>query len=160
MGLGTAGVVAAVLGGILFGLGFFTFEYAQGMSYLSSDPSACANCHIMWPQYTSWSRSSHHAVAGCADCHLPQHGIRKWIAKAENGYLHSKAFTLQNFPEPIMITPKNAAILQENCIECHEDMTHAVAGSGDEEMACVHCHQAVGHGARAGLGGPMREDEM
>ena len=157
--VGTASLVIAALGGVLLGLGVFTFEYARGASYLSSDPKACANCHIMWPQYLSWERSSHHAVAGCADCHLPRHGIQKWIAKAENGYLHSRAFTLQNFHEPIQITPKNSAILQTNCLDCHGDLTHDAGAGGWADLRCVHCHSTVGHGERAAVGGPLRDDE-
>ena len=33
--------------GVLLGIGATTFEYAEGLSYLSTDPKACANCHIM-----------------------------------------------------------------------------------------------------------------
>jgi len=37
--------------GALTGLGAFTFRYAQGLSYLSNDPKACTNCHIMNEQF-------------------------------------------------------------------------------------------------------------
>jgi cytochrome c nitrite reductase small subunit len=57
----------------------------------------------MQPQFDSWQKSSHHSSASCVDCHLPHEPIKKWIAKAENGFLHSKAFTLQNFHEPIYL---------------------------------------------------------
>ena len=151
--------VLGALVGALAGLGLFTFDYAEGLSYLSTDPAACANCHIMQSQYSSWQKSSHHAVARCVDCHLPHDFIGKYIAKAENGWHHSKGFTLQDFHEPIMIKPGNAAILQDNCERCHADLTHQlVAGAtrpGDE-VKCVHCHQAAGHGEVVGLGG-MRE---
>ena len=33
--------------GLLVGIGSYTFYYAQGASYLSNDPRACVNCHIM-----------------------------------------------------------------------------------------------------------------
>ena len=104
--------------GVLAGVGGYTFLYAEGLSYMSSDPQACVNCHIMRPQYDSWQKSSHHDVAKCVDCHLPHDFIGKYIAKAENGWHHSKGFTLQDFHEPIMIKPKNAAILQANCLAC------------------------------------------
>lgn len=138
----------AILGGIAAGVGIYTFGYAKGFSYFSSDPRACANCHIMNDEYNAWTKSSHHAVAGCIDCHLPHQTIPKLIAKAENGWNHSKAFTLQNFHEPIMITPRNARILQNNCLNCHQDIVHdIVAGSTTEKNAvqCVHCHRTVGH---------------
>jgi cytochrome c nitrite reductase small subunit len=145
----------AVAIGLLAGIGGFTFLYAQGLSYMSSDPKACVNCHIMRPQYDSWEKSSHHAVATCADCHLPHQFVGKWMAKAENGFNHSKAFTFQDFHEPIMITPKNARILQSSCLHCHADVVHAQIAAGPStrgEPECVHCHATVGHGARTGLG--------
>jgi len=161
---GGAGVVVlAAVAGVLLGVGAYTFNYAQGLSYLSSDPKACVNCHIMRPQYESWQKSSHHAVAGCVDCHLPHDLVGKYLAKAENGWHHSKGFTLQDFHEPIMIKPKNAAILQDNCLGCHGELVHELVGgvNGDpDEVQCVHCHSGVGHGETTGLGGPERADEI
>jgi cytochrome c nitrite reductase small subunit len=37
----------SVLLGIMTGLGVFTFRFAEGFSYFTSDPDACANCRIM-----------------------------------------------------------------------------------------------------------------
>ena len=147
-------VLAAVLIGLVAGIGGYTLVYAEGLSYMSSDPKVCVNCHIMQPQYDSWQKSSHHAVAGCVDCHLPHDFIGKYVAKAVNGYHHSKAFTLQDFDEPIAIKPGNSRILQENCLACHAALVHqAVSETGrGDEIRCVHCHQSVGHGERAGLG--------
>lgn len=145
------GIVLLALLGALLGIGGFTLLYAEGFSYMSSDPKVCANCHIMQPQFDSWQKSSHHGVATCADCHLPHDFIGKWLAKAENGYHHSKAFTLQDFHEPILIKAKNARILQENCLRCHGEFVHAVVAGGRtdrDEVTCVHCHRGVGHGAR------------
>ena len=110
---------------ILVGVGLATFRYAEGRSYLSTDPAACANCHIMWPQYDSWLKSSHQAVAGCADCHLPHDFPANYIAKAVNGWNHSRAFTLQDFHEPIMINEPNSAIRQRNGGMCHAELVHA-----------------------------------
>lgn len=141
--------MAALALGVALGLGLFTFGYADGLSYFSSDSKACANCHIMNPEYDSWVKSSHHIAARCVDCHLPKATLPKLLAKAENGYHHSKGFTLEDFPEPIMIKPKNARILQEACLGCHADLVHAIVpGSTTDPGAvrCVHCHRSVGHG--------------
>lgn len=149
----------ATLVGIALGIGAFTFHYAEGSSYLSTDPKACVNCHIMQPQYDAWQKASHRAVAGCVDCHLPHDFVGKYIAKMENGWNHSKAFTLQDFPEPIRITEKNARILQENCLRCHDAFVHdqvAGATTDPDAIRCVHCHRDVGHGETVGLGGPDR----
>ncbi|MBX2812910.1 MAG: cytochrome c nitrite reductase small subunit [Myxococcales bacterium] len=133
-----------------------TFNYAEGLSYFSTDPNACINCHIMRSQYNSWQKASHHAVATCVDCHLPHDFFRKYIAKAENGWNHSRAFTLQDFSEPIVITKKNAEVLQANCLDCHENLIHDQLISRTKKAPrCVHCHRSVGHGESVGLGGPM-----
>ena len=145
-----AGLVFMVAVGIPIGVGGFTFHYAKGTSYLTSDPKACVNCHIMRDQFASWERSSHHAVARCVDCHLPHDLAGKWIAKAENGYHHSKAFTLQNFHDPIFIKPKNSAILEENCMRCHGDIAGSMMGVLDAApgtRGCVRCHGSTGHAA-------------
>ena len=143
-------ITAALVLGLMLGLGAFTFDYAEGLSYFSTDPKACANCHIMNEQYDSWQLASHHTVARCVDCHLPHSFVEKYLAKAENGYFHSKGFTFQDFHEPIRIKPKNSRILQENCLACHGDITHEmVTGVTTDAQAvqCVHCHASVGHGA-------------
>ena len=147
----------AVLAGVLLGLGGYTFLYAEGFSYLSDDPKVCVNCHIMQPQYDSWQKASHSAVANCVDCHLPHDFFRKYLAKADNGWHHSKGFTLQDFHEPIMIKAPNARILQENCLACHTDLVHELVvgvNGTEEEVRCVHCHADVGHGETTGMGGP------
>lgn len=146
----------AVCAGVGLGIAGFTFHYAEGASYLSTDPRACVNCHIMDPQYDSWQKSSHHSVAACVDCHLPPSGLEKWIAKASNGYHHSKAFTLQDFDEPIRIKANNAAILQSNCVRCHADLLHDQS-VGQAAPDCIHCHRRVGHGETLGLGGAEHE---
>jgi cytochrome c nitrite reductase small subunit len=152
----TRWLVLAVLCGLGLGIGTTTFSYAEGFSYLSPNPTACVNCHIMRSQYESWQKASHHTVAVCVDCHLPASGIGKWIAKADHGYRHSKAFTFQDFHEPIRITPEDAQLVQENCLRCHSDLVHdqlAGATTAHNAIQCVHCHRDVGHGATAGLGG-------
>ena len=143
-------LLCAAIGSVL-GLGAFTFRYAEGASYFSSDPKACANCHIMRDEYDSWQKASHHAYAKCIDCHLPHDFVGKYVAKAENGFWHSKGFTLQDFPEPIRIKKKNAHILQANCVHCHQDLVSDLAGHGafaDGSNNCVRCHLSVGHGSR------------
>lgn len=148
--------LAAVLVGLLVGQGAYTFRYAEGLSYFSKDPAACANCHIMQPQYDSWQKSSHHGVATCVDCHLPHTFLAKYMAKAENGYHHSKGFTLQDFHEPIMIKGKNSQILQDNCLSCHGALVHELvsgATTDSDSIRCVHCHATAGHGEAAGIGG-------
>ena len=144
-----ASYLFAALLGALVGLGGYTFRYAEGLSYFSTDPRACVNCHIMRDPYDAWQKASHHAAATCVECHLPTAFVAKYVAKAENGFWHSKGFTFQDFPEPIRIKPKNRMILQENCVRCHGELVSEIAAPHEREAAavrCVTCHAQVGHG--------------
>ncbi len=161
-----APVLLAVALGTLAGVGGYTFSYAKGLSYFSHEPAACANCHIMQHEYDSWQKAGHHHAAVCIDCHLPQAFVPKYIAKAENGWRHSKLFTTGGFVEPIEVKGAGRAILQNNCVRCHTaltaDMRSSAPLSGHEDaqnLPCVHCHWDAGHGDRAGLGGPLSEKE-
>jgi len=40
-------IILGVLIGVVIGVGGYTFIYAKGYSYLTNDPAACANCHVM-----------------------------------------------------------------------------------------------------------------
>ena len=156
-GVSLAGLLLATLCGIFIGLSSYTFTYAEGTSYLSNDPAACVNCHIMREQFDGWQKAAHHAVATCNDCHLPHDFVGKYVAKAEHGWRHSKAFTLDNFHEPIRITPEDHLLVRDNCVRCHEAFVHDVAqpgfgglptlgAAGTETIDCIRCHARVGHG--------------
>lgn len=101
-----------ITAGIAAGVGFYTFQYAKGASYLSNDPKACANCHIMSDQFDGWAKSSHRNVATCNDCHTPEGFIPKYLTKASNGFWHSYAFTTGDFHEPIRIKGRNKEIAE------------------------------------------------
>lgn len=140
--------------GMLLGIGAFTFGYGKGFSYLVNDPGACANCHVMDAHYDAWLKSSHADVATCNDCHLPHDPVGKWVTKADNGFFHSLAFTLENFHEPIQIKPRNRRVTQGTCLYCHREIVHQMVSVGDdrESPSCVRCHAAVGHAQRRGGG--------
>ena len=169
-----AAVPAALATGTALGLGIFTFVYAKGASYLSTNPAVCANCHIMSEHFAAWQRSSHRAAAGCADCHMPHDLVGKYLAKASNGFWHSLAFTTGAFPDPLQIKPHNRAITESACRTCHGDIVAAIDPLGDDDAleirtgvagtpvtnrpqihdgivatedreSCVRCHTYVGH---------------
>lgn len=141
-----AGLAVALVLGAAIGLGAFTFVYARGASYLGSDPKACANCHIMNDHYAAWLKSSHHAVAGCNDCHAPPGGLAKYWVKAVNGFNHSYAFTTGDFVEPLRITPRNREVTEAQCRHCHGDIVQTMGHAG--ELSCIRCHDTVGHRVR------------
>ncbi len=138
---------ASFLVGIASGLGGYTFYYAQGTSYLTDDPTACANCHIMQAFFDGWQKSTHHAVAVCNDCHAPSGVISSFFNKAVNGYHHSKAFTTGDFHEPIRITEDNRHITERQCRRCHQEISGMLNGWRNdlESVSCTRCHRSVGH---------------
>ena len=159
--------------GAALGLGGFTFVYAKGASYLSTDPAVCANCHIMSEHFDAWQRSSHRAAAGCADCHMPH----DWSASTRQGLERLLALPRLHYrraSRSLQIKPHNRAITEGACRECHADIVAAIdplgAGTaigirsgvggtpatsrpqihdgtidaGDRE-SCIRCHTYVGH---------------
>jgi cytochrome c nitrite reductase small subunit len=140
-------LVVAVLFGIAAGLGGYTFVYARGASYLTDDPAACANCHVMREQYDGWIKSSHRSVAVCNDCHTPHAFLAKYYTKALNGYHHSLAFTSGEFHEPIQIKARNLEVTEWACRGCHADTVQAIDHPGEtlEPISCIRCHDSVGH---------------
>lgn len=143
----TIGVILGAALGLAVGLGGFTFYYAEGTSYLTDDPNACANCHVMQKNLDAWAKSSHKAVAACNDCHTPKGLAGKYLTKAKNGYHHSVAFTTGKFHEPIQITEWNRKITEKTCRHCHGDVVEMMDRYAAEagKSSCLHCHSTVGH---------------
>ena len=150
MGDSTRLVAAGVLVGLLVGIGGYTFVYARGYSYVTNDPAACANCHIMRDHLDAWSRSSHRAVAVCNDCHTPPGLVGKYVTKAQNGFWHSFYFTTGAYPDPLRITPRNQDVTEQACRKCHGELTESIEPvratvSHDTQTSCIRCHDSVGH---------------
>ena len=133
--------------GATVGVGAYTFVYAEGGSYLTDRPEACANCHVMQEYYDGWIKSSHRAVAVCNDCHTPDGFVAKYWTKASNGYHHSLAFTTGAFPDVLQIKPRNHEIVETACQTCHQTIVQAIEGPHRESssLSCVRCHASVGH---------------
>ena len=136
--------------GVLAGIGGYTFIYARGGSYLTNDPKACTNCHVMREQYDGWVKSSHRSVATCNDCHTPHDVVGKYTTKALNGFNHSFAFTSGRYPDQIQIGPRNRRVTEGACRSCHGDIVDAIDPRGaraghPQETACLRCHWTVGH---------------
>jgi cytochrome c nitrite reductase small subunit len=153
-------LLAALALGLTAGLGAFTFVYARGYSYLTNDPAACANCHIMSEHFDAWNKSTHRSVATCNDCHTPHDVVGKYTVKAKNGFWHSFYFTTGRYPDPLRITQGNRDVTEDTCRYCHAAITDAIdhgtapassatvavtARRTDEPLSCIRCHQYVGH---------------
>jgi cytochrome c nitrite reductase small subunit len=146
--------------GILGGLGAFVLYVSNAVSYLSDEPRTCVNCHVMAPQYATWQRGSHGRATTCNDCHVPHDNIfRTYAFKASDGMRHATMFTLRLEPQVIQIKDAGIAVVQENCIRCHDDLVHRVtAGSltamnarAGEGLLCWECHREVPHGRVSSL---------
>lgn len=134
--------------GSLVGVALFTFGYANGAAYLSNDPKACVNCHVMRAQYDGWTKSVHGKVAVCNDCHAPHDLVGKYMTKAINGWNHGFAFTTGRFEDNMTLTPRNREITLNACLSCHSEMTSNMQASRpehDKKIDCLACHKDVGH---------------
>src|SRR5688572_2527083 len=139
-----ASVMALVLG-TSSGIGVYTFVYGKGASYLTDDPKACANCHIMQEHLDAWVKSSHRSVATCNDCHTPPGIVPKYFTKAEHGFFHSLAFTTGNCHYPIQIKERSRRVTEDSCRKCHQDTVGQIdtnPGHGGS-MSCIRCHSDV-----------------
>ncbi len=140
-------IIAASTVGLALGVGAYTFLYAKGASYLTDNPAACANCHVMQEQYDGWIKSSHRGVAVCNDCHTPGKFVAKYATKASNGFWHSFAFTTGRFADPLRIKATNREVAEDACRKCHEAIVDAMEGADRHAnpRSCLHCHRSVGH---------------
>lgn len=144
-----------ILAGIFLGLGFYTIHVSNATSYISDDPRACINCHVMNPQYITWTHSSHREVAHCNDCHVPQDNVvDKYYFKAKDGLYHSSVFTMRAEPQVIQIKDAGKEVVQQNCIRCHTELlSDADMNTINTEFShfrtdrqCWDCHRHVPHG--------------
>ena len=146
---GWMGVTLAALIGIILGVGIFTMYYAGFTSYFGNDPATCNQCHAMNEQYNAWQKGSHADVAGCNDCHAPHDNlVLKYANKAENGFMHSLKFTLQNYPENIQIREHNRRVTEAACVYCHGNFVDQIKNDSNhrgETLSCIRCHDGVGH---------------
>ncbi len=145
-----AGLALAMLIGAAVAVSLCTFNYAEGLAYLSNNPTACINCHVMRENFDGWLKGSHHAAATCNDCHTPVEFFPKYYVKTEHGIRHSKGFTFQDFHEPIQIKDSSLAVVEKNCVRCHTALVSDISAHEGlrEPTSCVHCHQSAGHGPR------------
>lgn len=149
-----------ILLGIFFGLGAYAFHVSKAPSYLSDNPTTCINCHIMAPEYATWSHSSHREYTNCNDCHVPHNNMANhYYFKAMDGLRHATIFTLR--AEPQVIETKEAGIhaVQNNCIRCHSHVINDPKMMRPEyehnnlrqKRKCWECHREVPHGKVKGL---------
>lgn len=133
------------------------------LSYLSSDPKVCINCHPMLTHYATWQHSSHRSRATCVDCHLPHDTfLNKMLAKARDGYNHSVAMTFKTYGNNLRVSTDAARRIQDNCIACHRELVSQMRmnsalyekmGDPTVQMGrrCWDCHRGLPHGTMRNL---------
>jgi len=149
------GRVAAVISGAMLGLFFYLVYISNAVSYLSDNPETCVNCHIMAPEFATWSHSSHREHAHCNDCHVPHNNVlNKYYFKAKDGMRHAAMFTLRMEPQTIFIREEGKKVVHQNCLRCHEDLvvnsqmlaiTDTYLNSFNDRQ-CWDCHRETPHG--------------
>ena len=144
-----------VLLGVIVGLGVYIARISNVTSYLTDDPRACINCHVMTTEYITWKHSSHRNVASCNDCHVPHDNVfNKYYFKARDGMYHATIYTTRMEPQAIVMHEPGQKVVQQNCIRCHSDqvtdakMTSWVATHTEDRMdrTCWECHRETPHG--------------
>ncbi|MCD7973749.1 MAG: ammonia-forming cytochrome c nitrite reductase subunit c552 [Candidatus Azobacteroides sp.] len=99
---------------------------SRAHSFLSEEPAACVNCHIMTPYYQSWNHSSHAQWETCNDCHVLQENLlTKYTLKTKDGIYHTIVLTIRGeagsvkYSNRLITSPlKN---INNTCQTCHRD---------------------------------------
>ena len=149
-----------VLLGILTGLGSLALYISNVASYLSDEPEACMNCHVMASEYATWQRGSHARAAVCNDCHVPHENfLKKYAFKARDGLRHATMFTFRLEPQVIKLNEAAIPVVQKNCVRCHANLVENVTPwenhgegvhSGGSRL-CWECHRQTPHGRVSSL---------
>jgi len=148
-------VTVIIVAGIFTGLGLYTFYISNAPSYLGDKPETCVNCHIMAPQYATWSHSAHREKTNCNDCHVPHNNVvNKYFFKAKDGLRHATIFTLRKEPQVIFIKEAGKEEVHRNCIRCHKELLtdSKLLGYSDQthkarmDRNCMDCHRETPHG--------------
>jgi len=135
--------------GAFLGIFLFLLYVSNAGSYLSDNPKACVNCHIMAPQYATWVHSSHRQYTHC----------NKYYFKAKDGLRHATLFTLRMEPQVIHIKLAGQRVVQNNCVRCHQSllvdepiqMLTAATHQYRLSQPCWSCHRETPHGRTSSL---------
>ena len=115
------------------------------LSYMSDDPKACVNCHVMNSAYNAWAHSSHARDTNCNSCHVPHDSIfNKLLFKAKDGLRHSYMFTRSYAPN-LILNEESKEVVRDNCISCHSAVLSTINHESKERL-CWECHTTVPHG--------------
>ena len=142
-------------------LGLFAWV-TDAPAYLGHEPATCNNCHVMDAAYENWYHAAHANFAVCTDCHLPHQDIVSYyLYKGYSGMKDVISFTTKSYPAAIRATAQTDAILQANCIRCHDDTVESIlTGAQPFDRYCWDCHRSVAHGPRGLTLSPYQDTEV
>ncbi len=124
------------LAGVALGMAVILVRIANATSYLSDDPQACINCHVMTDAYASWQRGSHGQAAACIDCHVPHSSLfAKYAYKGQDGLKHSYVFTARKEPQVLELSARAAPVVQANCVRCHSQQVMMIEAAWRGHLA-------------------------
>lgn len=110
-----------------------------------AEPTFCASCHIMEPQFQAFEASTHGRLDSCNDCHLPNTGfVRHYAAEAFVGIRDLLYWNTNRIPEHIESRERSKGWIQENCVRCHDRVLGA-AHPPTQDRYCWECHRQVYH---------------
>ena len=140
---GKGGVrLLVVVGLVVVGLGLFLALGPPGLLAKSETPDFCASCHVMESQYEAWFHQGAHKRIRCVDCHLPNDNLANhYVWKSIDGMKDVVVFNSGRVPDDIRITDHGKAVVQANCIRCHETAVEMI----DQKRYCWDCHRRVMH---------------
>ena len=154
-------IIAIVLLGVIGGNGMLFLYVLRAHTYLSDDPAACVNCHIMAPYYATWFHSSHSRDATCNDCHVPhENAVKKWVFKGMDGMRHVAVYLAKGESQVLQAIPESSKVIMNNCIRCHTQLNTEFVKTGridymlaqvGEGKACWDCHRDIPHGGKNSL---------
>ncbi len=149
-----SGIKVVGLGtGLAVGIGIVALGTAMEVS---SRPTFCGSCHVMYPYYESWKQSSHKGIA-CVDCHIAP-GITAELRKK----YEALSMVVRYFTGTYGTNPWTE-IDDAACLRCHErrllagkelfkdvlfDHTAHLAGMRrGKTLRCTSCHSQIVQGS-------------
>jgi cytochrome c nitrite reductase small subunit len=133
-------IFLAVLGGAFF-VAVLVLQIPS-VAHYTDDPKLCGVCHVMTAHVNDHRLSSHRHIS-CNDCHVAHGPISQVVTKATSGARHTAVFLAGTTPVAIRAHASSQALVQANCLRCHETQLRLAPMGGG--LSCLHCHHNAGH---------------
>jgi cytochrome c nitrite reductase small subunit len=133
---------AGIASFLLVALGILLALGPPKLAAATAQPDFCMRCHVMESNYEAWIHAGAHRRKACVDCHLPNENIALHYAwKSLDGLKDALVFYSGRVPERITLSSHGGAVLQANCVRCHE----TTVAMTDTERKCWSCHRRISH---------------